>query len=414
MATKNDGKTVVKDINEVDFASGQPAEIVIDVPSDPDEVVYEGGPLDGQRGADAAEDDGLSARIEERRKAEGLEKKVEAAPADGEKVPAGGKEEETLPEVELDEKTGEAKQAEAAPGEAAAKVDGEPEYQPNLKYTVYDKEKEFPDWAKGLVTSKEGEDHIRDLLTRADGLDEMKESQRRIVGERNTAQQMVEEHIAKVNDLVKLRNTSLPLFFEKMGVPEQAVLQYAHARLQAMSDETGNGERQWQEGVRSQRTAWDSAQAQATEAQASGSAFRTLHEQAVTNTFAMPEVRSFEEAYDKSAGKPGSFKQAFSQMGDMIHRTERGRYAPPGEVVQRLMQQYSFVGSVPQQPAPAAPAPAPTPAQPVTAKPAAPASVARPKTIPRVGGNGVNASPTKQRLRSLDEVKAKVKAELDQ
>jgi hypothetical protein len=409
MSVKSEGTKVFKSIDDVDFSKGQPAEIEIASGMDPDEVVFEGGPLDGQRGADAAEDADLLERIEERRKREQPEE-VKAKDGEGtgdSKAPVDP--EADLPELEVDEKTGEASQTEVAAPEAKAE---EQSFQPNLKYTVYDQEREFPDWAKPLVTSKESEENLRDLFTKADGLDEMKTTQRRVVEERDGFRAAVDEHVQKVQDLVKLRNQSLPLFFEKTGVTEQAVLNYARQRLEAMSDETGGLERAWRAERENERSSWDRAQSQVQTQQAGASAFKTLHEQAVQTTFSSPEVKSFEEAFDRSAGKAGSFKAAFQQMGEMIHRTENGRYAVPGEVAQRLMQQYPFIKASPNNPAPTPVTPAPATTQ-VAAPAAAPAKVERPKAIPRVGGIGVNASPTKQRLKNLDELKAKVQAELD-
>lgn len=414
MAKQKEGTPVVKDIGEVDFSSGQPAEIELDQPTDDEEVVYEGGPLDGQRGREAAEDQELAKKIEKKLEADKAkgETKGKETPANPDAMPTG-KEEGDLPELEVDDGTGKTKEAPAtadqpAPGESTTETEVEqPAYTPNLTYKAFGQEKQFPDWAKGLVKDAETEAQMRDVFSKADGLEEMKPKYHQATQEREVAQATVQEHVARVQRLMNLRQQNPAQFFEEMGVSEAQVLRHAREIIEAREDEARS--RAYDARREAERSNYQRELASYTPAP-EAQAFRTLHDQAVASEFAKPEVAGYRANFDRMHGQ-GAFDREIARYGTLVHSQQR-RYAPPQEAVSAVMQYHgeTFKGAPTTTPAPPAPQPAPVGGgQPAPQRQAAPA---RPKVMPRVGGNGTNASPTKQRLRSLDDVKKKVQAEL--
>ena len=72
--------------------------------------------------------------------------------------------------LETEETTGEDLFAEEAPSEEPSA------YEPNYSFKVKDEEMEFGEAIRASITNKETEDYVRDLYTRAHGLDHVKES----------------------------------------------------------------------------------------------------------------------------------------------------------------------------------------------------------------------------------------------
>lgn len=84
---------------------------------------------------------------------------------------------------------------------ADEEVPKEPEldaYEPNLKYKVKDEEKEFPEIFKAMLTSKENEDMLRDLFTKADALEAVKGSRTAIETELNNFRQDYQNQVVPV------------------------------------------------------------------------------------------------------------------------------------------------------------------------------------------------------------------------
>ena len=91
---------------------------------------------------------------------------------------------ETTPEVET---TTEAVNTEETPVESNV-------YEPNFSYEVKGESKEFPEFLRAAITSKENEDELRDMFTKLDGFDGIKESRAKIEEEFNTYKTGTEAH----------------------------------------------------------------------------------------------------------------------------------------------------------------------------------------------------------------------------
>lgn len=97
---------------------------------------------------------------------EEIAKEVKKAPEQESELPAEPK--DTAPEAKA-----------ALPAEKAP-VEDKPVYTPNYKYSVKKQEKEFDDFLRTAIQSKEHEDRLRDLYTRAEALEEIKQSRERV------------------------------------------------------------------------------------------------------------------------------------------------------------------------------------------------------------------------------------------
>lgn len=77
-----------------------------------------------------------------------------------------------------------------------------PEYTPNFKYNIKDEEKEFPEFLREVVKSKEQEDQLRDLFTKVDAFDGIKESRTKVETDFNTYKESVTNEIYPVLDTI--------------------------------------------------------------------------------------------------------------------------------------------------------------------------------------------------------------------
>jgi hypothetical protein len=111
-------------------------------------------------------------------------------------------------------------------------VEPKVEYTPNLTYKVKDKEMKFDDRLVGLIKTKEDEDFVRDLHTRAGGLDSYKEklaeeSRRRDELEQQYAenQKQIEQSHNFYKELLSDREAkNLRGMAKKLGISEQDFL----------------------------------------------------------------------------------------------------------------------------------------------------------------------------------------------
>lgn len=76
------------------------------------------------------------------------------------------------------------------------------EYTPNFKYTIKDEEHEFPEWLREVVKDPKTEEELRDLFTKANALDGIKESRTKIESDYGNYKSTVETQIYPVLDKI--------------------------------------------------------------------------------------------------------------------------------------------------------------------------------------------------------------------
>lgn len=121
---------------------------------------------------------------------------------------------------------------ETATGDEATDSE-ESDYEPNFKYSIRDEEHEFDERLRGLIKSKEDEDYVRDLVTRADGLEGYKTK----LSERDTAYSTLEGTTSKLKGaMTKLHSLregkKYDKLFEALGISDEAVMEYSLQRAQ--------------------------------------------------------------------------------------------------------------------------------------------------------------------------------------
>jgi len=117
--------------------------------------------------------------------------------------------------------------------DAESNSDGEIDYEPNFTYEVKGEKKEFDERLRSIISSKEDEDYVRDILTKADGLDSVKSKYESLTGEYD---EVVRGSEVLIEGYKKLKNSvesnDFKGLIESLGVKgkkefEDAVIDYA-------------------------------------------------------------------------------------------------------------------------------------------------------------------------------------------
>ncbi|MCT4641594.1 MAG: hypothetical protein N4A33_04800 [Bacteriovoracaceae bacterium] len=101
---------------------------------------------------------------------------------------------------ELAEETIEAPEAESTEEEII------PEFEPDFSYEVKGEKKEFPEWIRESIKSKENEDELRDYFTKIDGFEGIKEARTKVEAEFNTYKKQMNPMFERVSQFDNLLN----------------------------------------------------------------------------------------------------------------------------------------------------------------------------------------------------------------
>lgn len=320
------------------------------------------------------------------------EEKAPEADAEDKKVPVKDDDRLTPEEAFGDDKEADGKEASDADTETPAKEDegdSKPAYEPNFKYKVYDQEKEFPESLRAVVKDKESEDYVRDLLTKADGLEGMKVRHQDVVRERDAAASQVEFYKNDINRVLQLRDKNPLVFAQELGLSDDWIIKRAKEIVTAK--ETPEA---WRDFSEQRARVYDQYNAQQQLAGQQQEAARHQVEivrQGLQLAFSHPDVSSFQQRFDAVNGL-GEFQKAVQRHG-YLHYEMHKVNLPPMDAVKAVMDHYGKM--LPAQAAHVAP-PAGSTATP-EAKP-------KPKALPNIG-TGRNVSPTGKRFKSIKEMR---------
>lgn len=288
----------------------------------------------------------------------------------------------------------------APPEEGAPSLEEPPAYEPNLKFKVHGEEKEFDDWAKGLVKDPESEQQFREIMEKVHGIDYIKQDREQLreqlteMQEFQTKYHNLEQDINTLDQFIQ--NKNFDAFFQMTQIKEQDILQWAAKRLQyyEMSPE--------------QRQEYDRAvQAQTNEVYF-GQHAQTLEQQMQAlkyeqNQFRLdqhltqPGIADQVAQYDQRLGQ-GAFRKAVEERG-LYHYYQTGQDIPVEQAVQEVMQIAGMQVNNPVQ----SPAPMGTPQATPQTPPSAPPQAQKKPVIPKVQGSGT--SPVKPGVRSIEDLK---------
>lgn len=274
-------------------------------------------------------------------------------------------------------------------GEASVKAGESVPYEPDLKYKVYDQEKEFPEQIKAVVKTKEQENFFRELLSKADGLDGLKPRHQEIVEDRDQLRASFETQKNNINRALQLRDKQPDLFAAEFGVSDDWILRMANRIADAKETPAAwaNFQRQRGEAVSHHQERIQFEQQQ----QSFNNDHRTSHEAEMFQAMSQPEVVSFSQRFDQINGA-GAFREEVRKHG-FYYVEQTKKHLPASEAVRAVYQKFSSVAG------PVAPVASVTGAVDTASK-----SKQRPQSIPNTG-RGRNVSPTGARHQSLKGLK---------
>ncbi len=277
--------------------------------------------------------------------------------------------------------------------EDASQVD-EPEvpaYEPNYMFKAGGKEMEFDERVRSFIKDKETEEYFRDMMSKAYGLDEIKENRDKLKQQYEKLQPEYENITTDLGRLAHYRDTNnWDAFFKTLGVKEDQVLQYAQQRLQ-YHDMTPEQKLAYDNQVNTSTQQYDLAhQNQMLQQQVQNQIVQAKKSE-VGYVLARPEIREFAQNFDQRMGKQGAFEEEVWNRGKyhaMVNKQDITAEQAVNEVLKMV-----GAGDLEQ---PQAPNPQAAPAGPT--QPAA-----KPPVIPKVASSG--ASPTRPVVKSLDDIR---------
>jgi hypothetical protein len=276
-------------------------------------------------------------------------------------------------------------------GEAKPEESG---YEPNYKFKVLDDELEFDDRIRDVVKDKDTEEYIRDLYTKAHGLDSYKSKLETKNSEMENLQskyQETESYLDTVkqgiDQLENLSKDDFMAFQRRLEIPDEKILDRAREILQ-LRDRPAHEQQRYEQSVQDkmnyQRSQSEMQKIQSQNVQLQ----RRQHDFEMQQVLNQPEITEFQKRFDERLGD-GAFKRHVDQYGTVQH--QNGRYAMPTEAVMSVFKQYKpLIGTETT----------------TTARPSQSTSnqSAPPKPMKNLG-SGVNQTVTAKPYRSLDEIR---------
>lgn len=279
-------------------------------------------------------------------------------------------------------------------------------YQPNLKFSVANKEQEFDPLFKDIVKTKEMEDKLRDLYTKAGGLDfvknQMTEKKLEAQTYKEQAKTMKPSYDLHQDVNMFLKNKDYNSLFDTLKIPDAELFRYVHNRLE-QSELPPHQQQELQRQQELTRRSYQlEKQNQFLQQSYQQEVVQARHNQ-LDSALAKPEFGDFVSSFDSRAGRPGAFKDEVIARG-YLHFQRTQQDIPIEQAVQEVLQLAGYQGGMS---APQASQPMAAPQQPSLVNPGKPqaraqAPVAKP-VIPNVSGRGT--SPTKQSPKSLAELR---------
>lgn len=271
------------------------------------------------------------------------------------------------------------------------------EYKPNYKIKLYDQEKEIDDpFLKSLMKDPESEKKVRDLAERVMAFNTYKERHEKLKTDYSKYSEQTQPVVTYYQQAQKmLQNGDLDSFFEHVGIPTQAIYQYAvqKAKEAELDPATQNYLQQQRQIAKQKEYLETQNQTLLQQQQEQMSEFRR---QELEWTLAKPDIAQVVQAVDAKNG-PGSFKQLVVEAALAHFAQTQGREDLNAQ--QAVAKVMKHIGAF---------------VTPTTTQVTQPSSItpdAKP-VIPNVSGKGT--SPVKKGIRSLNDLKNLAKEKLAQ
>jgi hypothetical protein len=272
-----------------------------------------------------------------------------------------------------------------------------PAYSPNYKFKVMDKEHEFDEFLRDVVTNEEREKQLREIYEKAYGLDVVKpkyQETREKYKELETKYGELDSGISNLDQMVK--RGDLDGFFDSIKIPKETVYQWVANKVQYQQATPEEKQRiDSQQGA--QRDAWSSSdQAQSYQQQLETQKVDFLQRE-MDLVMTQPDVQTFSAAYDAKAGKPGAFFEYAKERGETAFVTKGTNYTAKQAVDEAMGMLKPFIGLPVSQP---------TPQPTAIGQPAPPQQTQKPRVIPNVQGRG-NSPVGSPKVKSIEEIRTR-------
>lgn len=273
----------------------------------------------------------------------------------------------------------------AAEGSAPA----EPAYAPNYKFKVMDSEHEVDEWVRPVIKSKEMEQKVKDLYSKAYGLDAIKPRYQSLREEHEGLKSRYSETERALSTLGSyVKDGDFDSFFEGLNIPKNKIMEYALelVRREQMPPEQ---RMQWEEGRKAREAAryYEMQNASLMESQQRLSVQqRTFELDMALNS---PEAKAISESYNSGMGSDEAFREYCIQIGQAY--AARGQDISAQQAVAEATRQLRAMSGQ------AAPSVGGSQVVSASSKP----------VIPNIQGRGT--SPVKPTVKSLDDLKKRAK-----
>lgn len=255
-------------------------------------------------------------------------------------------------------------------------------YSPNFKYKASGQDKEVPEWARPIVKDAASEKQLRELFEKADGLDPVKASRQEIATKLDNFEKNILPFAKDAQEaLLHAQRGDLDSFFEKVGITEKQVLQYALMRIKLREKPEALAAHEEARKVQLENLRLKGELENYS--RASAESMVTARENELGTAMARPEVAAAVQQFNQQNG-PGAFRNKCIERGQLYAANKID--APVDTIVNEVMR--LFVGPVSLPNGVAA----------TGVKPHVP-----PATLPNIRGNGT--SPVKKIPRSTEELR---------
>src|SRR5688572_6863826 len=255
----------------------------------------------------------------------------------------------------------ESKETPVEPPKQEVDVPSEPsKYEPNFKFKVMDEEKEFDEFLRGVVKGKEEEEKLRDLYTKAHGLEANKKTL-------ETYKEKVEKHYAPIENQYNqvmanlgyldtmVQKKDYQSFFDTLKISKQDILKYALdlVKYEELPPEQKAQIDHQREVERNNAMLLSQQQSTQSQVQEYAVQVRTLQ---LNNELMKPEVTSFVQSFDTKAGKPGAFREQVIRHANLAYYQNQ-MDLPVEQAVKEVMALYGNLVAPQMQPPQQTPTP---------------------------------------------------------
>lgn len=305
-------------------------------------------------------------------------------------------------QLSSDGSEGENTQAEAATegGEGQkSPTEGQTEvqkYEANLAYEVYGKKKEFDARVKEWIKSKEDEDFIRDLYTKADGIEGLKTQRDQYRNQFNELSSEVNAVLdaASKGDLKAVLTSvgwdvsNIGNVLHGLGVSKDDIIKYAYQLAQLTPEQETLQNQLRQEELKRKQLEQQNQQLTQQDLQSK----LQQRQVEVTQLISTPEILPIAQQIDALRGE-GTFFREVWERGKALY-FDTGKDLPATEVVKMVADAYKpFIQSATAQ----------TQTQPSQSTVETPSTQQKKPTLPNIG-NGSSQTPAGRGVKSIKDI----------